>query len=137
MTAPPRAVVLPHLEIAMRIVAALVLLVHGVANLVGFVVPWRLATLPEVPYRSTILGGRLEVGDTGVRALGVLWLVAALAFAAAAAGVLLHASWWRPLSMAVAVVSLALCVTGWPDAKIGIPVNVAIIAVLVIATRAG
>jgi hypothetical protein len=33
----------------MRIVAALVLLVHGVSHLVGFVVPWRLATLPEVP----------------------------------------------------------------------------------------
>jgi hypothetical protein len=46
----------------MRFVAALVLIVHGVAHLVGFVVPWRLATLPEVPYRSTILGGRLEVG---------------------------------------------------------------------------
>jgi uncharacterized membrane protein YoaK (UPF0700 family) len=116
----------------MRVVAAFVLLAHGVAHLVGFVVPWRLATLPEVPYRSTILGGRLEVGDTGVKALGVLWLIAALAFAVAAAGLVMRASWWHPLTMAMAIVSLGLCVVGWPDSKIGVPVNVAIIILLVV-----
>ncbi len=52
----------------------------------------------------------------------MLWLIAALAFAAAAAGVVLHASWWRPLTMAMAIVSLALCMIGWPDSKIGVAV---------------
>jgi hypothetical protein len=72
-----------------------------------------------------------------VKALGVLWLVAALAFAASAAGVALHASWWRPLTTVTAIVSLALCVTGWPGSKIGVPVNVAIIVVLVVGARTG
>ncbi|HTP24419.1 MAG TPA: hypothetical protein VMK12_02015 [Anaeromyxobacteraceae bacterium] len=121
----------------MRIVIAIVLLAHGVAHLVGFVVPWRLATLPDVPYRSTILGGRIEVGDIGVKALGVLWLIAALAFAAAGAEVLWHASSWRSHVIVAATASLALCIAGWPDARIGVAVNVALIAMLALGARAG
>lgn len=52
----------------MRFAVSALLTVRGVAHLVGFVVPWKLMTTPEMPYRSTIPGGVMDVGDAGVRA---------------------------------------------------------------------
>ena len=44
----------------MSLVVAVVLVAHGVAHLIGFVVPWRLMTLPEMPYKTTLFAGRLD-----------------------------------------------------------------------------
>jgi hypothetical protein len=60
----------------MRFVLAALLIVHGVAHAVGFVVPWKLVSTAEVPYKTTIPGGMCDVGDAGARALGIVWLVA-------------------------------------------------------------
>jgi hypothetical protein len=109
---------------------AIVLVIHGVAHLVGFVVPWRLARLEEMPFGTTLLGGRIDVGDRGIRAVGILWLVAALAYLAAAVGVALLLPWWIPAVATVTVFSLALCVLGWPDSRIGVAVDLAILAFL-------
>jgi hypothetical protein len=38
----------------MRFVLAFVLLAHGVAHLAGFVPSWKLATLAELPYNTTV-----------------------------------------------------------------------------------
>ena len=55
----------------MRSALAALLIAHGVAHLVRFVVPWKLLSTVEMPYRTTILGGVTDVGDAGARALGV------------------------------------------------------------------
>jgi hypothetical protein len=57
-----------------------VLVIHGVAHLVVFAVPWRLATLAEMPYGTTLLGGRIDAGHGGIRVVGPLWPGAILAF---------------------------------------------------------
>ena len=41
----------------MRFALAALLLAQAAAHLVGFVVPWKWMSTPEVPYRTTILGG--------------------------------------------------------------------------------
>ena len=64
----------------MRFVLAILLVAHGVAHLVGVVSSWKLAVLPELPYKTVVLSGRVDVGDAGIRVMGVLWLLAALAF---------------------------------------------------------
>ena len=43
----------------MQIVIGIVLIAHGVAHLVGFVVPWRIATFEDNPYKITVLAGTL------------------------------------------------------------------------------
>jgi hypothetical protein len=111
---------------------ALLLAGHGVAHLVGFVVPWRIARLEEMPYGTTLLGGRVDVGDSGIRLVGVLWLLGALAFWGSAAALLLMVPWWGWLTMGVSVFSLVLCVFGWPQAKIGVPVNLLVLTVVVV-----
>ena len=40
----------------MRYLLAVLLLVHGVAHLPGFLVAFRLASFPELPYRTTFFG---------------------------------------------------------------------------------
>ena len=46
----------------MRFVLVFFLLAHGVAHLVGFVSSWKLATLAELPYKTTVLSSRIDVG---------------------------------------------------------------------------
>jgi hypothetical protein len=111
---------------ALRIAAALLMFGHGIAHLPGFLVSWRLASLEELPYKTTILAGRLHLGERGVQALGVVWAALAVAFAILSAGFLLRAWWWSPAARAATAVSLVLCVLGWPEARIGVLVNLAL-----------
>ena len=113
----------------MRVALAALLIAHGVAHLVGFVVPWKFISTAEVPYRTTILGGVADLGDAGARALGVVWLVAALAFVLLAGAVL---DGWnvRLWTFAILALSIVLCVVGWPKARIGLVVNVVLLTVL-------
>lgn len=109
---------------------ATLLLLHGLAHLVGFVGPWGLSS--SVEPQSTLLAGRISIGVVGMRALGLFWLGGALAFTAAAVGVLRHAAWWPSFTFGAAVASLILCVLSLPQSKIGIPVNVAVIVMLLL-----
>lgn len=58
----------------MRMALALFLLVHGTAHLPGFTLAWRLTSNPDMPYTTTLLGGLVDVGEAGIRVVGVLWL---------------------------------------------------------------
>ena len=115
----------------MRFILAALLIGHGVAHIVGFVVPWKLMQMPEMPYRTTILGGMMDVGDAGIRLMGVLWLLIGLAFAVVAGGVV--AGWsLRTAVFALLALSSAFCVIGWPEARIGLIVNGALLAALLV-----
>jgi hypothetical protein len=119
----------------MRFVLASFLLAHGVAHLVGFVSSWKLATLAELPYKTTVFSGRVDVGDAGIRVMGVLWLLAALAFLVAAIAVATEAGWAVRLTVVGVIASLMLCLAGWPDARIGVAVNVGLVLLLAIGAR--
>ena len=76
-----------------RRLAALFFVAHGVAHLVGFAASWQLGSLRDMTYSTIILNGTIDVGDAGMRVMGVLWVAAAVAFAAAAVAVI---SWLVP-----------------------------------------
>jgi hypothetical protein len=114
----------------MRIAVAIYVLIHGFCHLVGFVVPWKLITSKEEPYRTTLLAGAIDVGDAGIRVVGLLWLAVALAFLVVGVGALASAPWWRNVTLVLTAVSLVLCVFGLPGAKIGILANLLLAAYL-------
>jgi len=116
--------------LTIRITVALFLAIHGFAHIVGFVVPWKIATLDEEPYKTTLIAGAIEVGDVGIRIVGLLWLAAATAFFVAAVGSFMLFAWWRPFTFYLSIISLILCVLGLPGAKIGIAANVIVLAYL-------
>jgi hypothetical protein len=122
---------------ALRVALVLLLFAHAVAHLVGFVVPWRLATLPEMPYRTTILGGALDLGAVGIRIYGLLWLGLGVAFAIAAGALLLSTPWWYRLTLISAAWSLVMCVAGWPDARFGVAANLVVLALAIVSMYAG
>lgn len=122
---------------AIGIIAGIYLVVHGIAHLVGFVVPWKIATLKEEPYRTTLLAGSIDAGDIGIRIVGLLWLLAALGFMAAAAGAFIGHQWWRHLALGLSLFSMILCVLGLPGARIGILANAIILLYLTVGGRFG
>jgi hypothetical protein len=114
----------------MRILVAIYVLIHGLCHMVGFLVPWKLITTKEEPYRTTLLAGAIDAGDSGIRVVGLLWLAVALAFVTLGVGVLASAPWWRNSTLVLTAVSLVLWVFGLPGAKIGILANLLLAAYL-------
>ena len=119
----------------MRYLLAVLMLVHGGAHLPGFLSEWRLAKLEGIPYRTTILAGRVDLGDSGIRVVGALWLAAAIAFWVA--GVAAFGNWpgWIPAAIGITLGSLLLSLVELPEARIGVAVNLAILAGLLVANR--
>lgn len=111
---------------------AFVLAVHGLVHLLGFAVYLELATVAEFPYKTTVLGGTVDIGAGGIRAFGVLWGVAAAGFVASAGALLADWHSWRPLLIAVTLFSLGLTVLDWSVAYAGIVVNLGILGLLVV-----
>jgi 2-hydroxy-6-oxonona-2,4-dienedioate hydrolase len=121
---------------SMRAFFAVVLVMHGLAHLVGFLVPWRLVpgsstSLPQPMNR--LFGGRLVLNDVSARTLGVLWLVAGVTFAVVAI------AWWRQQSwsggalLAMVLASIVLTAVWWPAARIGLAINAGILLALAVS----
>ncbi|MEM7435057.1 MAG: ABC transporter permease [Myxococcota bacterium] len=121
----------------MHVVFGSILLVHGFAHLAGFVVPWRILRLEEMPYKTTILGGAVDLGDVGIRLMGGLWLATSIAFVVVAIGAFTGAFWWFPIAFIVTTVSLFMTFAGWPDSWIGAVVNVVLLVALGVAAYLG
>jgi hypothetical protein len=120
----------------MHIALAVILLVHGFAHVPG-VVPWRLATPKDLPYKTTLFAGLVDVGDGGIRVVGILWLAVALALGVCAAGVLARMPWWTPATLIAASLSLILSIAGSPDSRVGVFVNLALLAFLLVNGQVG
>jgi hypothetical protein len=121
----------------LRIALAVLMVLHGIAHLPGVVGSWRLAPLAAIPVHTTVLAGRLDVGEGGMRALGVGWLLVAVGVWVVAGGAIVQSPWWVPAAAGAAVVSLALSVLELPYARIGVAVNLLILLALLLAPRGG
>jgi hypothetical protein len=117
----------------MRYMLVAFLLAHGFAHLVGLMGSWQLGT--GIPHKTTLLGGRVDLGETGIRAFGVAWLLAAIAFAAAAAALLLAQPFWTVLVLSAAGFSLVISLLALPDAVIGVWIDVTLLAFLYFGAR--
>lgn len=117
------------------IVAGLILILHGLIHLMGTASYLRLAEVQGLPYKTTVLGGRWDLGENGVALYGALWALAAIGFVAAALAILFGWSWWLPALLGVTLFSLALTALDWNVAFIGVIVNVVILAWLWLGPR--
>lgn len=121
----------------MRYVIAVLMLAHAVAHLPGFLVSWQLRAFPEMPFRTTVLGGLLDVGDTGMRIVGLGWLTLSIGFAVIAIGAFSRAPWWSQAAYVAIGLSTMLCLAGWPDARLGLVANVVILVLIIVSDRVG
>ncbi len=114
----------------LSIVLMLAIAVHGLIHLMGLVAYWPLGKITELPYKTTLLSGRWEVGSTGMRLFSMLWLLATLGFLAATLGLALGRAWWAPILLGCALLSLVVCILDWKAAFRGAWIDVALLVVL-------
>lgn len=114
---------------------AAVLVAHGLVHLLGTVVYFELVELAELGYKTTLLGGAVDVGDAGIRIFGLLCAVATVGFVAAAGAMLAGWNRWRELLIGVALFSLALTTLDWTVASAGAVLNLVILTGAVVAPR--
>lgn len=110
---------------------------HGLIHLMGVIAYWELADLADLPYQTTLLNGRWEVGDGGMRLFGFAWLVATAGFVAAAIGIVSRRAWWHSTVVMSAALSLAICSLVWSDAWRGVLIDVVILTGIAIVSVAG
>jgi hypothetical protein len=113
----------------MRMLLAGIMLLHGLAHGVGFAGSWHLSK--DIPYKTTIFGGSVELGDAGMKLFGVLWLLAALSFVVSAMSALANHPLWPYAAFAATLFSIALCLTEVPETRIGLDLNAALLIVLI------
>jgi hypothetical protein len=112
--------------------AAFFLFLHGLAHVLGFLGSWQLTELRDLPYTTLVLNGAVDVGDGGIRVVGLFWLAAAVAVVGAGLAIW-RAEWFAFRATLIAtVVSLAICLIGMPAAGIGLLIDVLVLAVLVL-----
>jgi hypothetical protein len=117
------------------IIASIIIGLHGLIHLMGTVVYMKLGTIEGLAYKTTVLGGRWDLGENGMMVFGALWAVAAVGFVLAAVALLAGWGWWRPMLMGVALLSLVLTTLDWNDAFRGAIVNMGILLVLWLGPR--
>jgi hypothetical protein len=113
-----------------RVLLGLLMALHGVVHVLGFVVPWQLAHPEGFPYKTTLLSGRLDVGPVLIRVVGVVWLVIAAAFVAGAISLFARQPWWWGVALAASAASLVLTALSWPEARVGVALNVVLLVLL-------
>jgi hypothetical protein len=108
----------------MHLIAAMLLVLHGVAHLVGFRAAFWPAYAPPVaqrphPYRKID---------------GLMWLGLSLAFVGTAALLIARQESWTTLLLLSSSGSLVMCVLAWPEARIGLVIDVVLLVLALLLT---
>ena len=111
------------------IIIGIVLFLHGLIHLMGFATYWQLAEINELPYKTTLVNGRFDIGDTGIRVYGLAWLLLAVAFLITAYGLIAGQPWARGAILVTATISLVVTALDSQVAYAGMIVNIVLLLV--------
>jgi hypothetical protein len=109
---------------------AVIAILHGLIHLMGFVAYWPLGNVPDLPYKTSLLNGRWEVGAAGMRLFSLLWLLAALGWVVAGVLLVFKQPSWAPLMLGATLLSLVICLLDWGAAFRGALVDLVFLAIL-------
>ena len=112
------------------VAASAVLIVHGLIHLMGTTVYLKLGKIEGLPYKTTLLNGRWDLGERGMRVFGALWVLPALGFVLGGVAVLAGWTSWLPMVTATTVFSLVLTVLDWQAAFAGAILNALILGLI-------
>ncbi|MBC3787990.1 DUF6544 family protein [Spirosoma utsteinense] len=110
-----------------RTLFACLLLVHGLIHLLGFISQWQLAKVSQMTGKSIV-----AIPESMAKLMGTLWLLACLGFLLATAGYWLRRDGWLAIALGSVILSQALIILFWPDARAGTIANLIITAVLLL-----
>ena len=118
------------MERVISILFLLFTLLHGLVHMLGLVAYWPLAKISDLPYKTSLLGGRWDVGAGGMRLFSLLWLLAALLFLIAVLALILGKASWASWMLAAALLSLVLCLLDWGVAWRGALIDLLLLLIL-------
>lgn len=104
---------------AMRILLIIIIFVHGVLHMPGFIKAFGMAELPQLPHPIS-------------RVHGVFWAIASILFITAAMLFLNYNKWWWLVSVIALIISQYLIISDWEDAGLGTALNIIILLVTII-----
>ena len=87
---------------------AILLVVHGLIHLMGTTIYAKLGQIQGLPYKTTLLGGRWDLGERGIGVFGALWVLPAVGFLLAGAALFVNHAAWGSFAIVSCVVSLVL-----------------------------
>lgn len=103
----------------LQIAVGAVLVLHGVIHMMGAYVYMGLGRIESLPYKTTLLGGRWDLGEHGTHLFGASWLVPLIGFCALGANLAVRGGLPVSALVAVTLFSLALTVLDWKVAYAG------------------
>ena len=109
---------------------AVIAILHGLIHLMGFVAYWPLGNVPDLPYKTSLLGGRLELGTAGMRLFSLLWLLAAFIWVVAGVLLIFKHPAWASLMLGAALLSLVICILDWGVAFRGALIDLGFLLIL-------
>ena len=109
-----------------RTALAILMALHGAAHSVE---AWR-KTPKDAPSGRDVFAGHAGVRSAAIRLVDAAWLATGFAFVVVAIAMVFAPSWWSSLGLIVTFGSLLLCIGRLPNARMGIVLNVVIIACL-------
>lgn len=118
-----------------KTIFVVILVVHGLIHLMGPAVYMRLFEIQDFSYKTTLLGGRWDLGENGISIFGAMWVIPAVGFIVISAALLTKWRWWKQVLVAVALFSLVLTALDWSIAYAGAVLNIFILAVVGLRPR--
>ena len=103
----------------MSVALAVLMFLHGLVHLMGFVKAFNLTELKEI---------KQEIS----RPMGLLWLAVMLLFTVSGTALLLAQTWWWPVTIASILLSQIVVALHWKEAKWGTIANALILAGLIL-----
>ncbi len=103
----------------MRIAVAVLLSIHGLIHLLGWLKSWKLMEVPQLTGRTLF-----ELPESLSRTVGAMWLLCCVALLGAALMLLLRSGPWWIAAASGMLLSQLLVIYAWPDAKAGTLLNV-------------
>jgi hypothetical protein len=106
------------------------LILHGLIHLMGTTVYMKLGRIEGLPYKTRLLSGRWDLGESGMRLFGALWVLPAIGFVLGGATLLADHAMWVPLVVVTTLVSLVLTVLDLSAAYAGAILNAVILTIV-------
>ena len=117
------------------ILLAVLLGIHGLIHLMGFVAYWPLKEIPELAYKTVFLNGHLDLGTDGTRLYGVFWLISAIGFVVAAFALFTGQPWAFPMLVVTTLLSVVITALDWNDAFRGTIIDVVVLTVIFLSPQ--
>jgi hypothetical protein len=119
------------------VASSILLFLHGLVHIMGTASYLKLAEIEQLPYKTTVLGGRWDLGSSGTTIFGICWALATAGFVIAGVALLGGWEWWRSATFGVTIFSLVLTTLDYQVAFVGIVIDLAILLVLIFSPWIG